>query len=394
MNRRHGMEAIYGIGGGMVSAAAQKNLEKAENLCRKRKPKQALPYLMAAIKENPDNLDAAIQFAFLTDAQGALEVLEGAENTGRAVLKRVLGNDCFDDSGDSVGHFWGILETRPYMRVLQALVRVYFENRKYADSVKTMIEMLRLCPGDNMGQRKWLGSVLIHNGRYADALFFAQVWLADKRGDSPPRGGTNFTAPSKDLVDANDEKDLAKYGEGSLLHTAALASFKLFGDCPQSRQFLKMAAQAQPYVLLKVLASVSRPLNLNMDPRSMNGPEEAHDYLWLTQDLWMEPEVWKWANENPDARNAVLKDCSRKGCPIREEKVAQFKRCSACHLVRYCSPDCQKTDWSAHKAACKAHKQQKAFLRSWQTGKPTRDKSAMPTFASDFANGMHMVPQI
>ena len=58
------------------------SLDKAEDLCRKKKPKQALPYLYAAIAENPDNLDAAIQFAFLNDRKGALEILEASEVKG------------------------------------------------------------------------------------------------------------------------------------------------------------------------------------------------------------------------------------------------------------------------------------------------------------------------
>ena len=70
-----------------------------------------------------------------------------------------------------------------------------------------------------------------------------------------------------------------------------------------------------------------------MDPRSSNGPEEARDYLWLTQDLWMEDTVWSWANNNPDAKNTVLKTCSWRACHVREVRVAEFKRCAACHLV-------------------------------------------------------------
>jgi len=58
------------------------SLDKAEDLCRKKKPKQALPYLYAAITENPENLDAAIQFAFLNDRKGALEILEASEVQG------------------------------------------------------------------------------------------------------------------------------------------------------------------------------------------------------------------------------------------------------------------------------------------------------------------------
>ena len=44
-----------------------------------------------------------------------------------------------------------------------------------------------------------------------------------------------------------------------ILYSAALASFKHWGDCEQSRQYLKMAAKANPNVLLKVLGNVKKP---------------------------------------------------------------------------------------------------------------------------------------
>jgi hypothetical protein len=47
--------------------------------------------------------------------------------TGREGLKQRLGATCFDDGSKEVGKFYSILETRPYMRVLQAQVRLYFE---------------------------------------------------------------------------------------------------------------------------------------------------------------------------------------------------------------------------------------------------------------------------
>lgn len=160
---------------------------------------------------------------------------------------------------------------------------------------------------------------------------------------------------------------------------------------------------------------------LNNDPRSMNGPEEAHDYLWLTQDLWMNPDVWRWANENQDVRKVVLKGCGREGCSSMEETVTQFKRCSACQLVcfsaeirdlvymsfsRLCTAALlvrNKTGWCINQVrmnyflnfplsfldllrknvACNAHKQRKAVLRSFQHGKPVKD-SSIPVFSSDF----------
>jgi hypothetical protein len=113
-----------------------------------------------------------------------------------------------------------------------------------------------------MAQRHWLGSVLVRLGRYSDALFFAQIWLrpfSHDRGGIPIRGGTAFSEPSREQMLAEREQQLSKHGDGAFLYTAALASFKLWGDCPQSRQYLKTAANANPNVLLKVLGRVSRP---------------------------------------------------------------------------------------------------------------------------------------
>ena len=55
------------------------SLRIAEDLCRKRKPKQALPYLFKAM-EDPNNLDAIIQMAFLmpTINEGVQLLEEGA----------------------------------------------------------------------------------------------------------------------------------------------------------------------------------------------------------------------------------------------------------------------------------------------------------------------------
>jgi len=47
-----------------------------------------------------------------------------------------------------------------------------------------------------------------------------------------------------------------------------------------------------------------------------------------------------------------LRSCAH--CSARELHVAQFKRCSACKAVVFCSKDCQLANWPAHKAACKA----------------------------------------
>ncbi|TEB25434.1 hypothetical protein FA13DRAFT_1738376 [Coprinellus micaceus] len=379
MDRRHGAESISGIGGGkMVSRESERNLNIARDLCQRRKPYEALPYLQKALKD-PRNIDAGIELAFLApNKKECVKILEESADRGKEILlKDWLGPDAFDDDGPHVGRFWGLLETRPYMRALSALGRMYFETEEYAKSTATYIEMLRLNPGDNQGVRTSVGSSLIRDGRYADALYFAQKWLENSLGSGMPmaRGGTDFGEPSKTLYTPEVEGKLSECWNGEMIHTAALASFKLLGDCDLSRQYLKIAAKVTPYILLRVLGKITRPTELNMIPRSPNSPEEAHDYLWLSQDLWMEEDVWNWADNNPDAKQVILKNCSNEvqGCRTREGEVAQFKRCSACRLVSYCSVSCQKAHWSQHKAACKEHQALKASAKAFaRPGKPPK----------------------
>ena len=127
-----------------------------------------------------------------------------------------MGDDCFDDDGDSVGSYcqrvptcvscnlWsksittqvGSRTRRTFAPTLHLsrLIGFYFS--------KTIIEMLRLCPNDNMGQRFWLGSLLIRCGRHADALYFAQRWLSDevrKNGETLTLGGCDFKAAQNEL---------------------------------------------------------------------------------------------------------------------------------------------------------------------------------------------------
>jgi hypothetical protein len=37
--------------------------------------------------------------------------------------------------------------------------------------------------------------------------------------------------------------------QGAVVHTAALAAFRLWGDCPESRQYLELAVRINPLIL-------------------------------------------------------------------------------------------------------------------------------------------------
>lgn len=56
----------------------------------------------------------------------------------------------------------------------------------------------------------------------------------------------------------------------------------------------------------------------------------------------------------PDLHPYLRRRCSH--CRVVEEKAKAYRRCSACRRVAYCSRECQKNHWKAHKAACRAVK--------------------------------------
>ena len=55
-----------------------------------------------------------------------------------------------------------------------------------------------------------------------------------------------------------------------------------------------------------------------------------------------------------------LHACALAGCAAKEVHVSQFKRCGACRTVAYCCREHQLADWPAHKAACKAARENAA----------------------------------
>ncbi|TFK33085.1 hypothetical protein BDQ12DRAFT_716026 [Crucibulum laeve] len=381
-----------------LSSWGVRSLEKAEALFRDQKYTEGRSHLVKALKD-PYNLDACILLAMNcgTESQ-ALLILEQTERKGRRLLRQHLGEDCFHDDSPYVGHFWSELSTRPYMRVLDALVRLYLKQKQYPKCIDSMIEMLRLCPGDNFINRAWLGPNLIRIGRYSDALFFAQSRLREN-GKTPINGGITFSIPRSGLLSSEKENNILNYskyfpGGISLMYTAALASFKLWGDCPSAQQYLKMSVTLSPHVMMRVLGGISRPAHPHKLARVPNSTEDAHDYLWLSQDLWEEYEVLGWIKKLLDNEPLLLKRCSNPSCPVIEAEITEFKRCSSCHLVHYCSESCQSGHWRIHKPDCKMDKKVNQSLRKFQKGEQLPKGSKIPFFTADFSRGNAILAEL
>lgn len=67
------------------------------------------------------------------------------------------------------------------------------------------------------------------------------------------------------------------------------------------------------------------------------------------------------SNTNQNAETGKCAHCGK--------SAVNLKRCGICHKVFYCGHDCQKADWTAHKADCKNPSDDNSARKSHQVQK-------------------------
>lgn len=101
-----------------------------------------------ALKHDPDCVDALRMLAFVTasSAEDRISQLRRAV----AMAERLLGPEFFEQNRN---HFWGMLETRPYMRARYDLACALLREGEEEEAAGHLEELLDLNPGDNIGAR-------------------------------------------------------------------------------------------------------------------------------------------------------------------------------------------------------------------------------------------------
>jgi tetratricopeptide (TPR) repeat protein len=162
-----------------------------------------------ALSISADCADAYLELAEHTsNRKEALELYEKALAAG----ERALGPEAFQRD---VGRFWGIIETRPYMRArLELSIGLWSAGRR-DEAVQHLQEMLRLNPNDNQGVRYTLAGFLL------------------------------FLDRDEELARLLHQYDDAGAGWA---YTRALLAFRQSGDTVESRQLLKAARKANKHV--------------------------------------------------------------------------------------------------------------------------------------------------
>ena len=114
--------------------------------------KEARNLAKKALEVYPDNIDAQVFLANMEkNPVNRLKQLDWAIEKARKILEE---KNFFEE--DNIGHFWGIIETRPYMRARHSRLEELMMMGRYKEAVKESEELLRLCENDNLGVRSVL----------------------------------------------------------------------------------------------------------------------------------------------------------------------------------------------------------------------------------------------
>lgn len=214
-----------------------------------------------AIEICPDCCDAYLILAeSCSDHEDALPYYKQAIDAGQ----RVLGEEVFKEDA---GHFWGILETRPYMRARFGLATCLQGMGKLEEAAEHYRQLLNLNPNDNQGVRDILLQLLIVLSEDEEAQ---NLW---KR--------------------YNSDKFLAVWS-----YSKALLTFRSQRNTATARKHLKKAIEVNGYVPDYLLGNEPMPIN---EPQtySMGSKEEAIFCYTVIQTAWQMTEgALDWLEEN------------------------------------------------------------------------------------------------
>ncbi len=122
-------------------------------------PRERVRLANEALLHSDDCADAYVIFA--EEIPATLEEKRDMYLAGVEAGERAIGQRAFNED---VGHFWGLLETRPYMRARAGLAACLWQLGEREEAVTHYRDMLRLNPNDNQGIRYTLLGCLLAIG--------------------------------------------------------------------------------------------------------------------------------------------------------------------------------------------------------------------------------------
>ena len=212
-----------------------------------------------ALELDPNNADAYNYLASIEkDIDKAILMFEKAIKAG----EKTLGKRFFKEEK---GYFWGMIETRPYMRAKAGLADCLYAKKEVDKAIEIYEEMLELNPNDNQGIRYLLSTLLLSKN---DLTKFQQ------------------------FIENSEEEDCAVWN-----YNYALFHFKKTGQTAKSNKELLKAYKSNEYVIDYMLGIKKMPDEL---PQyiGIGDENEAISYVNGAWSIWDKtPEALDWLYE-------------------------------------------------------------------------------------------------
>lgn len=149
-----------------IPSTATTPLEKAQDLMYRAFEARGRRRTQLARKALELSADCADAYVLLAEHASDPETARGLYAQGVAAGERALGPRTFEEEA---GHFWGMIQTRPYMRARLGLAHCLEELGRVDEAIGHYQELLRLNPNDNQGVRYVLLPVLLAAARDTEA---------------------------------------------------------------------------------------------------------------------------------------------------------------------------------------------------------------------------------
>jgi tetratricopeptide (TPR) repeat protein len=214
-----------------------------------------------ALKLSENCADAYVLLAEeAPDRVKALELYQKGIEAGRRALSQAF----FEDA-ENIGHFWGILETRPFMRALEGHATSLWALGQREDALAQYREMIRLNPNDNQGVRYQLLNLLLELEREDDAQALLDIYKGDWSAD--------------------------------WAYTEALLAFRKFGRGRQAQIALKHALKVNRHVPAYLTGKKRIPIEPSLYV-TMGGEDEAANYAAEHLNFWRKsPGAVAWLEQ-------------------------------------------------------------------------------------------------
>ena len=228
----------------------------------------------------PDCADAYVLLA--EEAGGPAEAAELFQR-GVEAGERALGPALFKDEA---GCFWGLMETRPYMRARFGLAQCLWALGNKAEAVSHYEELLRLNPDDNQGVRYLLAASLLE---------------------------LNDDDKLDKLIRRYDKESSAQW-----LYIRALSAYRKDGDSKTSRKVAKQAIKNNSFVPAFLTGRRRLPTRLP-DSYQMGHEDEAMICAAELRDEWKAtPGAIEWLSHQQAPRAKPLKGDQRRWVRSRD----------------------------------------------------------------------------